>query len=260
MRRALTAAPLLLALFVSGCVGTTTFATGVGRTEATLNGTGTTGPSGTDVYFEYWPTANAAAKVETSHRAIGPNVSGPIREHVGDLADDTRYSFRLCGVEDARVVCAQTRQFETGHANVQAWGETERATFWFQRIDVDVVSGPGGEDPSGHATNVGRLANQAPLLWGSKSPNVTCLHVEGNTAVVGFTNPGETGENHQSFALLQDNGASGSGKDEFLSFPNGFFHRQPDDCSLPLQGAPGAPVPLAQGDIAISDASVQTPR
>ncbi len=116
-------AVVLAGLSVTGCAGYTEFATDIGHSSATLNGGGVAGPSGTVVYFEYWPTAEPGAKLETPRRAIGAAARGPFEARVTDLDADTSYSFRLCGQEDAVVICAQTRRFVTGADNVFAWGK-----------------------------------------------------------------------------------------------------------------------------------------
>ena len=259
-RRLLLAAGILAALALPGCAGYTEFATDIGRSSATLNGGGTAGSGGTDVYFEYWPTGTPADRLETPRRSVGPGARGAFQATVAELQVDTSYSFRLCGREGTRVLCAQTRRFVTGADNVSAWGKTRQASpgetpYVWDRIDSQAFSGPTGLNPTGRFYN--RLivvSRPPPSTMGSLTEdNVTCVKVQGRTAVVGFKDPGASGE--QNFALLEDNGPSGSGQDRYQALPNSFFNRQPIDCSLPLPEPLGRPETLAPGagDVAISD-------
>ena len=254
------AAGILAALALPGCAGYTEFATDIGRSSATLNGGGVAGSGGTDVYFEYWPTATPADRLETPRRSVGPGARGAFQAAVTELQVDTSYTFRLCGREGARVLCAQTRRFVTGADNVSAWGKTREASpgetpYVWDRIDSQATSGPTGLNPTGRFFN--RLivvSRPPPSTMGSLTEdNVTCVKVQGRTAVVGFRDPGASGE--QNFALLEDNGPSGSGQDRYQALPNSFFNRQPTDCSLPLPEPLGRAETLAPGagDVAISD-------
>jgi hypothetical protein len=245
------------ALTLAGCVGHTEFATEIGSTSATVHGVGMAGPEGTDVYFEYWPTADPASRLETPHRSVDPGASGVFDEPVEGLEPETGYSFRICGDEDGRVVCAQTLRFETSRDNVHAWGATATEgpvdNLW-DRIDFGVFSGPQGERPTGRAYNRSIVTTDPfPLIseWGSLTDeNITCLEVDGNVAVVGFTN--DDFVSTQNFALLEDRGPTGSGLDMFMSLPNDFFSRERTDCSMPLP-QPFPARPLDYGEIAISD-------
>ena len=80
----------------------------------------------------------------------------------------------------------------------------------FTNLDINVTSGPNGENPTGHAF----------VSIGSDrfiSASITCLEVNGNTAVVGGTlepNPfGIVG----FLETLVDNGPAGSGLDTFAA-------------------------------------------
>jgi hypothetical protein len=236
-----------------GCAGYTEFATNVGNTTATLNGGGTAGAGGTDVYFEYWPTASPGAKRETVRRDVPGGAGGPFRQDVTGLEDDTAYSFRLCGSESDLVVCAQTRTFATGQDNVQAWGATSAdpsvAFLRWQDIDLSVLSGPLGETPTGSGFARG-FVNGRPTEVRFDYDAVSCIEVDGNVADIGF--PDFSG--NVAYARLEDNGPSGSGTDRFGWLGD---DRSPPGCSttreFPIMG------PLTTGDIAISDNGSVTP-
>lgn len=73
----------VFAVITTGCIGTTTPATHVTATSATLNGDGTTSEVGTEVKFEYGPTAGV--KVSTPTTNVEANVMGPFRTKVTGL-------------------------------------------------------------------------------------------------------------------------------------------------------------------------------
>jgi hypothetical protein len=102
-------------------------------------------------------------------------------------------------------------------------------------IDVNVTSGPSGENPTGHLA--ARLGNQ--LL---ESSSITCFSVNGNAAVVGGTlQPNQAGFTNFSVVLV-DNGPADSGLDFFGVAAN-------SDC---FPGLPGGN--LFPGDIVVTDA------
>jgi len=250
-----------VALVAAGC-GQTDFATNVGETSATLNGTITTYAEGepTSVHFEYWKTFDAGVRHRTASRTV--TGTGPVSETVTQLAAATHYSYRLCGTEgDGPVVCAQTRTFATGRDSVQAYGETEvygsAPRHQVADIDVDALEGDSAQPPLGRAyfrygTAAGFGEVWAPI--GSKSgPNITCIEVNGNEAIVGVRddqNP-DNSPLHQTFVRAVDGGPLGSGLDRFeLFIPPDDNPRAPTDCSpLPAFG----PVELTKGEVAVND-------
>jgi hypothetical protein len=255
--------PVLAAvgLIAAGC-GQTDFATNVGETSATLNGTITTHNEGeqASVHFEYWKTFDSSVRHQTTRRTVAG--TGPVSETVTPLATDTHYSYRLCGTEgDGPVVCAQTRNFATGRDSVQTYGETEEygvaPRHQVVDIDVDALEGESAQPPLGRAYFRFGTAGGFGVVWapvGSKSgPNITCLEVNGNEAIFGVRddqNPLNT--LRQTFVRAVDGGPLGSGLDRFeLFIPPNNDPRAPTDCSaLPAFGE----FELIKGEVAVNDA------
>lgn len=249
-------------LLVTGC-GQTDFATSVGQTSATLNGTITTYTEGeqTSFHFEYWKTFDSAVRHRTPDQTV--TGTGPISETVTPLAPDTHYSYRLCGTEgDSPVVCAQTRTFATGRDSVQAYGKTilyvSGGREWLNGIDVDALKGAPGEPPLGRAFFLwgrGVLGASSETPVGSHSgPNVTCLEVQGDEAIIGVRDDLDSDSSfpEQSFVRAVDGGPLGSGLDRFELFPwyDGNDPRSPTDCFSPL---PEAEITLERGEVAVND-------
>jgi hypothetical protein len=254
------ATALMAASALAGCVGQTEFATGVSDTAATFHARGEAGPSGTDVYFEYWPASDPTARQETPHRSVGPKVAGPFDEPVDDLDSSTAYAYRVCGEEGAGApLCAQVRTLRTSGDSVQAWGaaSTPDDAFRWDRIDLNAFSSAFGGSPSGRVFDrVTVRGNPLPFSQGSLTDdNVTCVNVDGKVAVVGFTDQDGT----QNFVGLEDNGPAGSNQDSYFALPNDFYNRTPTDCSIPLTAVLG-PVTMRYGDVAISDGAAATLR
>jgi len=254
--------PILAAgLIVAGC-GQTDFATSVGQTSATFNGTITTYTEGvpTSVHFEYWKTFDSADHDRTADQTV--TGTGPVSERVTELAPNTHYSYRLCGEEgDGPVVCAQTRFFATGRDSVQAYGTTNEygsgPRRWVNDIDVDALDGQSGQPPLGHAyfkLGVAAGFGGVEVPGGSHSgPNITCLEVHGNEAIIGVRDDLDAAESfpEQSFVRAVDGGPLGSGLDRFEVFQFDQDPRAATDCSpLPAFG----PVTLMRGEVAVNDA------
>jgi hypothetical protein len=245
-------------VFAAGC-GQTDYATEVGEDGARLNATITTLAEEvvTTAWFEYWPTANPAAKQQTPDQDIAS--TGPFSEDIGGLANHTEYQYRLCATEDdSPAVCAQTRRFTTGRDTVQAYGESVHidaappTVIWIEDIDVDLVGEPSGVSGAGflelHASRSEHL--QWDIGGPSDVTDITCFEVSGNTAIVGLLR--SEGESPQGFVQLVDGGPLGSKEDTVaatVNFPTG-PQRDPSDCSSPLAN----PLPLKSGEIVINEA------
>ena len=113
-----------------------------------------------------------------------------------------------------------------------------RATtdFFFQTIEIDARSGPTGENPTGTAF----FTDPAGERLGGP---VTCLAIDGNTALIVVEEPDFLGVGFLAMHVV-DNSATGL-PDTFLALPTA----APDDCS-PLNGL----LPIASGDLAVIDA------
>jgi hypothetical protein len=110
--------------------------------------------------------------------------SGPFSEKASHLAAASQYSFRVCGQDDndSEETCGQTRTFTTKAAVEDAvyggWWAGCCASF-----GVDARSGPSGENPRGSMNMRGfNQVNGHSIRF---TGIVTCLKVDGATAIVG---------------------------------------------------------------------------
>jgi hypothetical protein len=248
-----------LLLVFAGC-GQTDYATDVIEDGAQLNGTITTLTEdvATTAWFEYWPTANPAAKQQTPDQNVAN--TGPINADVGGLANRTEYQYRLCETEDdSQAVCVQTRRFTTGRDTVQAYGDSETVgstpVHRFRELDLDVVADPSGVSGPAFVKDqfAGGFGTISFDLGSHSTPTVTCFEVSGNVAVIGLHNTDGT-NSLQSFVELVDGGPLGSGEDKITAHvneaPGETVHREPTDCS-PVQKPLLA---LISGEIVINEA------
>jgi hypothetical protein len=257
---------LAAAAVLPGCYGSTEYVTKLDLTSATLNGHGTTDDGAAGVYFEYWPTDTPAAKQTTQAETVPGGVTGPFSQSVAGLEEDTSYSYRLCGADEGEpAVCAQTRTFVTGRSSVRATGEVPvpyGETGWTS-IDLTAFAAPQGEAPDGRAFSVIYNAEAGPpggisLPVGSRElPNISCVVIRGNRAVVGFVQKPSWGDNpptDQQYAYLLDGGPNGSGD----RFATSFYLKPtvpPADC--PAFPDPATLKPLTEGDIEVRDLTPQ---
>jgi DNA-binding beta-propeller fold protein YncE len=109
-------------------------------------------------------------------------------------------------------------------------------SFLLSNFDVNVQSGPSGENPTGH---VAFDALGTIHIEGAPS----CVQVSGKQAVINIRSLGVV------TVFLFDGGPPGSGLDRALAAPSG---RAPTDCSFTPGSPPGGPV--INGDVAIHDA------
>ena len=247
-------------LVASGC-GQTDFATGVGSTQAQLNGTITTVESGVRerAWFQFWPAATPTAKQRTAGQPV--TATGPISATVTGLAPETTYAFRLCGRRGAVKACAQTRTFTTSHDSVQAVGASESVHTLglitrVSDLDVDATAGSAGSRAAMHLSII-ILPGPLDFDLGSRTqPNVTCLAVSGHVARVGFRNdvPGPPSQPYlgYGFATFVDGGPVGSGQDR-VAANFATSSSDPSVCTIPTDVS--ELLPLARGDISVNDAS-----
>src|ERR687894_407302 len=115
---------------------------------------------------------------------------------------------------------APTRDFVTASG---AAGISPR-TLVFNNIDINVTSGPSGENPTGHVSFFREVTFE--------SASITCLSVSGNTAVIaGSLQPNSFGV--PGFLVrLVDNGPANSQLDTFAA--DVFFPTVPTVCLPPL--------------------------
>lgn len=248
---------------LSGCYGQTDYASLVGQSSATLNGRGTADDGAAAVYFEYWRTADPASKSTTPPKNVPDGAAGPFSQRVTGLAAGTPYSYRLCGTDPGEgPVCAQTRTFHTGRSSVQADGDTNPPAGQIRtdQIHVDALGAPTGGSASGRVFSRLITPSGDVYRFGSTTDdNVTCVFVQGNTAMVGyrqvppFNSPLGRSPKTQMYAVMVDGGPAGSGRDRFSAGAPELVERGPDECG-PVSN-PSSIESLRRGDVAINDAS-----
>jgi hypothetical protein len=261
-------------LGVTGCYGQTDLATHIASGAATLNARGTANNGPADVYYEYWKSSTPQTKLQTPTKTIPGGASGRFDQRVTGLADQTAYSFRLCGGDQSNsgpAVCAQTRSFITGSAFVQVFGSTQPAPFGedsINQIDVNAASGPPGGSPLGRFFAVWRYGGPGgppggiALNLGSRTTdNITCLNVEGNVAMIGYRqippNPDSVPIKNVLHALVVDGGPSGSGLDR-ISAGATVTDEDPNDCTIPAD-AESRGHPLRSGEASVSAVEAPSP-
>jgi hypothetical protein len=118
---------------------------------------------------------------------------------------------------------------------------TDRGGLRYLDIDLDAVSGPSGEAPTGHGFFVLWVTGSTLNIGSLTTDNVTCVAVDGNSAVVRFLGPFGS-----VIVKAADNGPAGSGLDQFWAINGG----NPADCSWPAN----QPLQPLVGDVVIHDA------
>jgi hypothetical protein len=230
-RFALALSAIVVGLVVSSCaVGVREPATEITTTSAVLNGkvlSSTGGPG--SWYIEYGPTEARTEKTPT--RAIDFVVGElePVSEPIDGLEPGTIYHFAVCAEDSenpGEPFCSPDRTFRTVSIrdSVVARGSSVSG-FTITNVDVDVSSGPSGENPTGHAaadvSGVGHL----------QSSSITCLSVSGNSAnIAGSLEPNSAGY-AGFFATVLDLGPANSGQDRFGAVGGS---NVPTNCSGPI--------------------------
>jgi hypothetical protein len=137
-----------------------------------------------------------------------------------------------------------------GQDSVTVSGETSLSIGFFSSIDIQAASGPSGEDPTGRVFYVLTGGAGAMPVGSLTSANVTCLTVNENRAVIGFTDNFAGGPFNQVTIQVEDNGPANSALDRWWIPALG---RDPGDCA-PFADAPGRSAPLTLGDAVVTDA------
>jgi hypothetical protein len=115
------------------------------------------------------------------------------------------------------------------------------SSFTFAISELNATSGPSGEAPSGHVTYDVFFSGGGFFI--TQSGPVTCLNVNGNTAVIGFFD--QTTFNTETTIQAVDNQPDSV---EVIA-----LSRAPTDCSPGTTGG-GTGGPLSGGDLIIHDA------
>jgi hypothetical protein len=231
-------------VLLSGCaIGFRVPATDITATSVTLNGyVGSNRSEQGEWWFEYGKTS--ALGTETPKRSIQFTefTRHDITEPVTGLEPSTTYHLVLCADDQEPGVgefCSAQQTFRTfADATADSIVATGNAGL-LTNIDIDVSSGPGGENPTGHlaadTAQYGRLVASA----------ITCVSVTGTTAAIsGALEPNSSGSGGFRVTVIDD-GPAGSGLDavggQLASFP-------PTDC-FPFGGST-----LFAGDAVVIDA------
>ena len=180
-------AALASVVVLAGCYGSTEPATDVGPHTAKLHGRGTANDGPAYSYFEYGRILEPTAT--TPRREWPAGASGPLFETLTGLEESADYQFRLCGGDQGeQPTCAQTRYFQTpgpagkdsAKGRIHMLPELRDLTG-----DIDAISGPAGEDPSGSLSYTVRINGEQGTTHRSFTGFVTCLEVDGNRAAIG---------------------------------------------------------------------------
>jgi hypothetical protein len=112
------------------------------------------------------------------------------------------------------------------------------------QLNLDAHSGPAGQNPTGLAA----ISLRQSFLGGP----ITCLHVEGNRAVIAGGGPTVPAP---FLFVVEDNAATGQ-PDLFGSVPIPFDEPPLTNCSIEV---PDPNTPIIAGDIVVHDAAATTP-
>lgn len=178
-----------VAATLGGCYGSTEPATDVGSGSARLNAQGTANDGPAYSYFEY-DTALPTGVSRTRLRAWPAGASGRVSEVVGGLREATAYAYRVCGGDQGEPpACAQYRFFTTrgpdGKDSVKGWWRYTVQGVSNPEGQIDAVSGPSGENPSGSLSHYRTEQFEGALYPVRFTGFVTCVAVDGSRATVG---------------------------------------------------------------------------
>ena len=184
---------------------------------------------------------------ETPHRSVVFANSVPVSEPISGLDPDTTYHYVSCAVDQEPGVgpqCSGDQTFRTRSTGTRDSLVVTGSTFGFSNIDIDVSSGPSGENPTGHAS---ADSSQAGHLEASA---ITCLYViDGRAAISGPLEPNPGGYTFFE-VVVQDDGPANSGLDHIrLLASTGPY------CSL----GGSLTLVLSDGDAVVVDAPADPP-
>jgi hypothetical protein len=207
-------------LFLAGCYGSTEPASDVGPHTAKLHARGTANDGPAYSYFEYGPILGPTST--TPRRQWPAGASGPFSEALTGLEESTDYQFNVCGGDQGEgAVCAQRRYFQTpGPAGKDSVKGRIHMLPELRDLqgDIDALSGPAGENPSGSLSYTVRVSNEQGITQRHFVGFVTCLQVDGNRAAVGavgVTNLSGEPEEPASGLMTVVDGTPGNEADRF---------------------------------------------
>jgi hypothetical protein len=213
---ALAAVAVAVVLLVSCGAGDTGAADQVTDYGARLNGKAANTLVGATTYhFEHGPTDSYGSTTPTrSAYVLDPSVAVPVSASVKGLAEGTEYHYRLCAYDvDGHGACGLDQSFTTSSGHDYVFGEGVTLDLGFGVIGgrADAQSGPDGSDPTGRA---GGVPGARSVRWFDEGP-VTCLHVEGNRAPIGYladpigVGPPDEDLPVPEMVFVEDNGPTG---------------------------------------------------
>ena len=233
MSRLLALAALgLVAALASGCatgfVGTPTNITG---TSATINGIVWTTDGGDVTYWVEYGTTTAYDQ-ETAARTVGVAEDAPhdVSAPLAGLTPSTTWHYRICAEDAQAGTCSKDATLFTGDSVTGSGVAAINDVI----VEVDAHSGPSGESAGGSfAFTISGTRQEFP---------VSCLHLSGNTAVVGT---GFAAGGAAAGLVRIVDGAPDTISTNHFDF--GF-------CDAPWEGGDG-PVSLVSGDFVVVDAA-----
>jgi hypothetical protein len=233
----------------SGCaIGFRVPATDVGTNSVTLNGyVGSNRSEQGEWWFRYGTTTSLGSETPKRTIQFTELTRHDVTEPLAGLTPSTDYHYVLCADDQEPGVgefCSALQSFRTfADATSDSLVVSGNAAGGFDNIDIDVSSGPSGENPTGHVaadTPVGHL----------QSSSISCLSVVGRRATVsGPLDPNPSG--YPAFSVtVTDNGPPGPDADTFNAQP-----LQSPSCSS--SGGTGGN--LFSGDAVVTDAPAAQP-
>jgi hypothetical protein len=210
------------AIVLVGCVaGETGDARYVADEAATLQGvllSTQTGPA--RYWFEYGKTTRYGAMTPHLTAEVVAGERRPVSVRVDGLHPTTTYHYRLCGLDDdadPQGLCGPDRTFSTGTGRESVTGDGNAV------IDADhgahasvtAAADPGG---AGYLDGVAEFTqwfrgpppNFGRFTFGGGGA-ASCLRVEGNLAVIGFSFTDPIAGTHDAALVIRDNGPTGDG-------------------------------------------------
>jgi hypothetical protein len=230
-------------VLLSGCaIGFRVPATDITATGATLNGyVGSDRTEQGEWWFKYGKTSDYGS--ETPKRAIAFTelTRHDVTEPLTGLEPSTDYHYVLCADDQEPGVgefCSAPQAFRT-FADATSDSVVVMGNGSFSNIDIDVSSGPSGENPTGH------VAADVPPYGRLTSSAISCLSVTGATAnVAGTLEPNSAGVTDFRVTVV-DNGPADSGLDGFAGGPGSVAA----GCAVTQ-----STIPLSSGDAVVIDA------
>lgn len=226
VRRPVVVVAVVAGLFTSGCaIGFRAPATDITATSVTLNGyVGSNRSEPGEWFFKYGKTTDYGS--ETPKRPVqfveltGHEVSEPL----SGLEPSTNYHYVLCADDQEPGVdafCSAPQTFRTfADATADSVVVTGNAA-GLTNIDIDVTSGPSGENPTGHLS--------ADSQYGHlQASSITCFSISGDTANIGGTlEPNPSGSPGFRVTVV-DRGPANTNADSFFG---GLSAVTPTDCT-----------------------------